>query len=57
VIDLAPDRRTATLLDDFGGAAVVRVDAAGGEHPPQLVVLVQSEGRWLLRDVYAVAEQ
>jgi hypothetical protein len=57
VIDVAAETRTVTLLDDFGGAAVARVDAAGGGHPSQLVVVVLSEGRWLLRDVYAVAEQ
>ena len=45
-----------TLLDEFGGAAVLRVEAAGGA-PPQLVVIVRADGRWLLRDVYDVAQQ
>ena len=44
-----------TLLDEFGGAAVLRAEAAGGT--PQLVVIVRADGRWLLRDVYDVAQQ
>lgn len=55
-VDLPPDRRSITLVDDFGGAAVLRVDATDAETPAQLVVVVVVADRWLLRDVYA-AEQ
>lgn len=53
VVDLPADRRTVTLLDDFGGAAVSRVDATDGAGPSQLVVIVQIGDRWVIRDVYA----
>lgn len=55
VVDLAAEERSVTLLDEFGGAAVLRAEAAGGT--PQLVVIVRADGRWLLRDVYDVAQQ
>jgi len=57
VVDLAAADRTVTLLDEFGGAAVLRVEAAGSAAPPQLVVIVRTGDRWLLRDVYDVPEQ
>lgn len=92
-VDLPPTHRRVTLLDEFGGVAVVRVsavdraagvheergagagegarrdasrgneeeagpDAGGnGEAAAQLVVIVESDGRWLLRDVHDVAQQ
>lgn len=56
-IDLPPTQRTVTFLDEFGGAAVVRVEAAGAATAAQLVVIVESDGRWLLRDVHDVAPQ
>ncbi|MCR2761930.1 hypothetical protein NQ152_00230 [Microbacterium sp. zg.B48] len=55
VVDLPTGERSVTLLDEFGGAAVLRAEATGT--PPQLVVLVHSDGGWLLRDVYDVAQQ
>ncbi len=55
VVDLPAEERSVTLLDEFGGAAVLRAEAAGGT--PQLVVIVRADGRWLLRDVYDVAQQ
>jgi hypothetical protein len=55
VADLPPTERTVTLLDDFGGAAVLRVEAPGGM--PQFVVIVQSDDRWLLRDIYDAAPE
>jgi hypothetical protein len=55
VVDLPAGQRSVTLLDEFGGAAVLRAEAAGAA--PQLVVLVHTEGRWLLRDVHDVAQQ
>jgi hypothetical protein len=57
VIDLAAADRTVTLLDEFGGAAVLRVEAVGSAVPPQLVVIVRTGARWLLRDVYDVPQQ
>lgn len=55
VVDLPGTERTLTLLDEFGGVAVLRADAP--EKPSQLVVIVRIDGRWLLRDVHDVAEQ
>jgi hypothetical protein len=54
--DLAPSDRSVTLLDEFGGAAVLRIDPMG-VGSSQLVAVVRIEGRWLLRDVYDTAEQ
>lgn len=56
VIDLPSTARTVTLLDEFGGAAVLRVDAVSGDQPAQLVVIVRREQTWVLRDVHDVAE-
>lgn len=55
VIDLPPDERLTTLLDEFGGAAVLRVDAASAQPPSQLIVVVRVGDRILLRDVHDVA--
>jgi hypothetical protein len=57
VVDLPDEERTTTLLDEFGGAAVLRVDHAAGAATAQLVVIVSVDGRWLLRDVHDVAER
>lgn len=56
VIDLPSDGRSLELLDEFGGAAVLRAEALDGSTRPQLVVIVELGGRWALRDVYDVAE-
>ncbi|SDH25425.1 hypothetical protein [Microbacterium pygmaeum] len=56
-IDLSAAERTLTLLDEFGGVAVLRADAVEPASPPQLVVVVRIEERWLLRDVHDVAQQ
>ncbi len=49
---------TLTLLDEFGGAAVLRVeDATDAAKPPQLLVLVRTQDRVLLRDIHDVAEK
>jgi len=42
------------VLDGYGGVAALRV-SAGGVH--QVVVVVRNEDRWLVRDVYDVADQ
>jgi hypothetical protein len=45
----------ATLVDDLGGIAVVRMD--DGASPGQIVLIVSRDGKWLVRDVYDVADQ
>lgn len=47
--------RAAALLDEYGGVSVYRVFAEG--LPTQVLVLVDVNGRWLVRDVYDVADQ
>jgi hypothetical protein len=56
-VELPAPERVLSLLDDFGGVAVLRVDAADGTAPSQLVVITRREERWLLRDVHDVAQQ
>ena len=56
VIDLATDARLVTLVDEFGGVAVLRVDAVAGDLPSQLLVVQQDAEIWLLRDVYAAQQ-
>ncbi|NYF16040.1 hypothetical protein HDC37_000854 [Microbacterium sp. AK009] len=53
--DLPAEARTVTFLDDLGGAAVLRVDAAAptGDSPAsQLVVIVRIGEHWVIRDIY-----
>ncbi|MEJ1155531.1 hypothetical protein [Microbacterium marmarense] len=50
VIDLPSDQRSETLIDEYGGVAVVQVEARGGES--QIVVIERRNDEWLLRDVY-----
>lgn len=52
VIDLDPSHRQTTVLDEFGGVAVLRVDAVAGTPDAQLVVIMLQDDRWLLRDVH-----
>lgn len=47
--------REVTLLDEYGGVAAYRV--SGGQHPSQVLVVVHADGKWLIRDVYDVADQ
>jgi hypothetical protein len=56
-IDRPAEERSVTLLDEFGGVAVLRVEATDDEAAAQLVVIVESDGRWLLRDVHDVAKE
>jgi hypothetical protein len=46
---------TATLVDDLGGIGVVRMDDTTS--PGQIVLIVSRDGKWLVRDVYDVADQ
>lgn len=49
---------TLTVLDEFGGAAVLRAeDATDAATPPQLIVLVRTQDRVLLRDIHDVAQK
>ncbi len=54
-IDLPAEGRSVVLLDDFGGVAVLRVDAADGS-AAQLVVIERQDGEWLLRDAHAAQQ-
>ena len=56
-IDLPAGELSLTLLDDFGDIAVLRLDAADGARPSQMVVILKRDGKWLLRDVSDVAQQ
>ncbi|GAA5031914.1 hypothetical protein ACFQRL_05035 [Microbacterium fluvii] len=56
-IDLPASQRTVVLVDDYGGAAVVRVQPTADGAPAQYVAIVAQDGEWLLRDAYDVAQQ
>lgn len=50
--------REVALLDDYGGVIALRVAAEGDPEAVQIVLLVRSdERRWLVRDVYDIADQ
>lgn len=46
---------TVTLLDEYGGVAVFRVESPGLS--AQILVLVADDRGWLVRDVYDLADQ
>lgn len=46
--------RSVSVLDDYGGVAVLSVRAA---QRSQIAVIVRSHEKWLVRDVYDVADQ
>lgn len=50
---LGIDRRVE-IIDDYGGVVAMRVSAA---HRAQIAVMVQSGHKWLVRDIYDVADQ
>ena len=56
-IDRTRAERAVTLLDDYGGVAVLRVDAVDGAGTGQLMVLARRSDEWLLRDVHDIAQQ
>ncbi len=56
-LDLAAADREIALVDDFGGAAVLRVTSVADEGDVQLVVIVRQDEKWLIRDVHDVADQ
>lgn len=53
-VDLPSDARSLSLVDEFGGVAVLRVERLDAASAAQLVVLVRGGEGWLLRDVYDV---
>lgn len=55
-VDAPREERSIALLDDFGGVAVLRVDAVDGA-AAQLVVIERRDDEWLLRDVHDAAQQ
>ncbi|MFD5214943.1 hypothetical protein [Microbacterium sp. NPDC058345] len=48
--------RAPSLVEDYGDVAVIRL-SAGHTHGEQMLVLVRQKDRWLVRDVYDVADQ
>ncbi|MGZ0710797.1 hypothetical protein ACWPKO_20955 (plasmid) [Coraliomargarita sp. W4R53] len=54
-IDAVAGQREVTFLDNFGGIAVLRVDARSAA-TPQMVVVEHRNDEWLLRDVYDVTQ-
>jgi len=49
-------QRTITAVEDYGDVAVLRLGPSG-ERGEQMLVLVMQKDRWLVRDVYDVANQ
>ena len=62
LVATAPDAQI-TLVDEYGGVAVFRVEPPEGTgnqadgSAAQILVLVSVDGKWLIRDVYDVADQ
>lgn len=56
-IATTPGPRTVIELDDLGGVLVTRVEDPAGAQPAQIVVLVDTDEKRLVRDVYDVADQ
>ncbi|GAB2837698.1 hypothetical protein ACFQ0P_13740 [Microbacterium insulae] len=54
---IPPARRSAVLLDDYGGVAALRLDDTSGEMPSQFIVIARQNGEWLLRDVRDATQQ
>jgi hypothetical protein len=55
--DLPSADLTITLLDEYGGAAVLKAQPRADRGPARYVVIIREKDRWLLRDVYDVAQQ
>lgn len=47
--------RTTTVVERYGGVAVLRIDAPG--HAAQYAVIIRTNDSWLVRDVFDVADQ
>ena len=57
-IDVEPTAREAALVDDLGGVAVIRVTprAVDAGVSAQMLVIVQTERGWRIRDVFDVSD-
>lgn len=53
-VPLSPEDAVMSLVDDFGGLVVVRIEAEGRR---QYVTLVRTEDRWLVRAAGAITDQ
>ena len=53
-IDAAASARSVALVDDLGGVAVLRVERAGS--PSEMLIVVQTERGWRIRDVFDVLD-
>ncbi len=52
--------RTVEIVDEYGDVAVIRLSAGGADvagGAEQMMVLVRQNEKWLVRDVYGVADQ
>jgi hypothetical protein len=49
-------KRTVSAVEDYGDVGVLRLGPSG-ERGEQMLVLVREKDRWLVRDVYDVADQ
>jgi len=54
---LGPSGSTATLVDDYGDVAVIRLTPIDSGVTDQMMVLERRNDIWLVRDVYDVAHQ
>ena len=57
VSSLGASESTATLVDDYGDVAVIRLTPTKTEVAEQMMVLERRNDIWLMRDVYDVAHQ
>jgi hypothetical protein len=57
VASLGSSASTATLVDDYGDVAVIRLTPTEAEIAEQMIVLERRNDIWLVRDVYDVAHQ
>ena len=48
--------RTLTLLDDVGGLVLVRANDSTGTRPAQIVEILRTDEKWVLRDIHDVAQ-
>lgn len=53
----AADDREVTVLDDYGGVMALRVADARAPDAAQIMLIVRADERWLVRDVYDLADQ
>ncbi|GAA3903288.1 hypothetical protein [Microbacterium invictum] len=49
--------RELSMLDEYGGVAVLRAEGVNDDVPAQIVVIVRDGEGWLVRDIYDIADQ